>query len=471
MTLRSRWLSPILVGLALRLICVWGYSGVGGDTRVYEELARNWSTYGVLGLRAGSLWVPADIRAPGYPAFLIAAHRLFGPSALAVKLPQVAIDLLTCILTAKLASRLVPEAQRDRVAVIAAWLAALCPFTAVYTAYVLTETWAIFLTVLAIFPLVKALSGDEFSVIRVGGLSLTLPNWLLGGFATGLGALFRPDASLVLPAALLLTLFLGERRSNPARILKAVGWMVAAWLLLLMPWVARNWISLGRFQLFSVRYDAPPGEYVPRGFYAWAMTWLARPSDLPRTVWKVMGKEGDVSMQDLPPTAFDSPQEQERVATLLARSDRGRSITPIVDTEFGGLAGSRASRHPLRTYLSLPLERAASMWFAPRFTLQGRGRPVRVGLWLLGFVYVTLAVVGVWRGLSARAGPATAGVWLLATVVIVRTLVFAQFAWPEPRYMVECLPAVMALGAVACHDGWWLFGKRREGSGPSFAVR
>ena len=58
-------------------------------------------------------------------------------------------------------------------------------------------------------------------------------------------------------------------------------------------------------------------------------------------------------------------------------------------------------------------------------------------------MYIVLALIGVW---VARRSPATA---LLVTFIVVRTAYFAAFAdeAPEPRYVLECFPAVIALGA------------------------
>ncbi len=52
---------------------------------------------------------------------------------------QAVLDLATCFVIALIAARLAPEASRRRVAIAALWLAALCPFTANYSAVVLTE--------------------------------------------------------------------------------------------------------------------------------------------------------------------------------------------------------------------------------------------------------------------------------------------------------------------------------------------
>jgi hypothetical protein len=58
-------------------------------------------------------------------------------------------------------------------------------------------------------------------------------------------------------------------------------------------------------------------------------------------------------------------------------------------------------------------------------------------------IYIALALAGAW---IARRRPGWA---LLIAFILVRTIYFAAFAdeAPEPRYVLECFPAVLALGA------------------------
>src|ERR1700683_2274206 len=59
---------------------------------------------------------------------------------------QALLDLATCVVVALLAARLAPVSRRAMVGTAALWMAALCPFTADYTAVVLTEALATFFT-------------------------------------------------------------------------------------------------------------------------------------------------------------------------------------------------------------------------------------------------------------------------------------------------------------------------------------
>ena len=91
-------------------------------------------------------------------------------------------------------------AARRRVGIAALWLAALCPFTANYTAVVLTETLTIFLTALAILVLLGA---DRWPDARLHPLRerARISPWFLGGLIAGFGTLVRPETPLLALAA------------------------------------------------------------------------------------------------------------------------------------------------------------------------------------------------------------------------------------------------------------------------------
>ncbi len=66
-----------------------------------------------------------------------------------VMVAQAFVDLATCVMAALIAARLAPVSRRAIVGTVALWMAALCPFTANYSAVVLTETLATFFTTAA----------------------------------------------------------------------------------------------------------------------------------------------------------------------------------------------------------------------------------------------------------------------------------------------------------------------------------
>src|ERR1700748_3834015 len=117
------FVAALLCGLALRLYFITHFPFYSGDTKFYEELARNWLDHGVYGLFVNGQLMPVDQRMPPYPAVLAAIYATLGRHRIAVMLAQVAIDLVTCVLAALIAGRIAPAAKKSLAATIALWLA------------------------------------------------------------------------------------------------------------------------------------------------------------------------------------------------------------------------------------------------------------------------------------------------------------------------------------------------------------
>src|SRR5580698_3827484 len=190
-------------GLALRLYLVLKFPVTDtGDAPFYIELAWNWLKNGVYGFPVNGQLTPVDMRVPGYPAFLASVFAVAGQSTRAAMLAQVVADLATCFVIAMIAARLAPESCRRRVAIAGLWLAMLCPFTANYTAVVLTETLVIFLTALGILLLLQTSLGDgaDLATAEPGARGFGARTWLLAGLVVGFGTLVRPETPLLLIA-------------------------------------------------------------------------------------------------------------------------------------------------------------------------------------------------------------------------------------------------------------------------------
>ncbi len=209
-----------------------------------------------------------------------------------------------------------------------------------------------------------------------------------------------------------------------------------------------------------------PSDFTP----ARTGTWLERYRDVYSTIWAV--GEDPIAIDDLPPTAFDSPQEKERIAALLNQYNTSDTldISPEMDHDFAEVARERTTRHPLRTHLQVPFERALTIWFTPRTELlpiDGKIWPLRdqwqdshadvlttAGFAALGYLYVALAMCGVVvalragrtsEGIGMDDGPNYWGIALLLIYFFIRTMFLTTVEAPEPRYVVSCYPAVMAL--------------------------
>jgi hypothetical protein len=461
---------PLVTGAALRLLFVLKFPAGAGDTIIYDQLATNWLKHAKYAMDIAGQPVSVDIRMPGYPAFLAIVYALAGHTGeaarRAVLLTQALVDLSTCVLIGALAALLAllcsEKAHTRRAFLIGLWLAAVCPFTANYCAVPLTEVWAIFLTALASLFLVAVIASAA-GVSALGRWSVTGRNyWLaaaLAGFAVGLGTLFRPEAPLLLVTAFLVVALVLLRRREFKRLVLTLSLMGLAAALPLVPWTIRNARTLHEFQPLTPRDATLPGELDPKGFMAWERTWLYRVRDCYLVSWKLNDEE--IHISDIPSTAFDTPEERDRVSEVLEKYNEDLTLTLEEDTVFAQLARERTARYPLRTYLTIPFRRAVRIWFTPRIELvpvSGNVFPLRymhqedavdqrvtILLFLLNILYVALALWGAFR---LRCSPAARAVLsLLLLYILLRTAFLTTLETPEPRYVLVCFPALIALAA------------------------
>jgi len=465
--------AALIAGVCLRLFFVLKYPANSGDTVLYEQIAANWLQHHVYAMNVRDVVTAVDMRMPGYPAFLALIYALTGrigeAARLWVMLAQAVVDLLTCLLTAGLAGLLVlianDRARPRRVFRAALWLAGLCPFTANYVAVPLTEVFATFFTAAALLPLCLLATRAQ-----TGGWRLAERHWILGNdywylaiwsaLLVGVCTLFRPEAPLLLMAAWLVLGTILIRQHESLRWLKTMVFMAALGAVPLVPWTIRNAVTLHEFQPLAPKNSNLPGELVPYGFMSWERTWLYRFRDVYVVPWKLNDEVIDVN--EIPPRAFDTSAEKERVAMILEQYNEDLTLTPEEDAAFAELARERAARRPLRTYLWLPAARALTLWFTPRIELlpfSGTVFPlvrsweddpidqsVTAGFSLLNIGYIGLALWGAVR-LWRRAPAARGAIALLAAFILLRTAFLTTLETPEPRYVLLCYPALLALAA------------------------
>ncbi|HSQ24874.1 MAG TPA: hypothetical protein VLN44_10695, partial [Pyrinomonadaceae bacterium] len=100
-----------------------------------------------------------------------------------------------------------------------------------------------------------------------------------------------------------------------ARILLCGAILSFSFALILAPWTIRNWRVFRLFQPVSPAHGEMPGEFVPRGYELWVRSWLDDESYIAPFLWSLDSEPIDID--DVPPHAFDSADEKNRVAALL----------------------------------------------------------------------------------------------------------------------------------------------------------
>ena len=466
----SHPLTALITGFLFRLFFLLRLPSSAGDTALYETLAQNWLQQSVYGLPIGGLLTPVDIRMPGYPAYLAVMYAFTNLSGEAarfwVMLGQVVVDLASCVVIAELAARCSGRQQNaGKVYLIALWLAAMCPFTANYTAVPLTETFTIFWTALALTTLVLMVNPEQAASgilkwRRFPRQAEFLKNAFLAGVCIGFATLFRPESPLLLVACLPVILWMMLFRGEFGRGLRAAVLVSLVSFLALLPWTIRNAMTLHEFQPLTPRYTTLPGERAPIGFMSWESTWLYRFREVFLVSWKM--NDDTIQIGDIPERAFDSPEERQHVAAILEQYNQNSNLTAEQDAQFAFIARARTARHPLRTYLWVPLQRVVTLWLTPRIEqlpISGSIFPladtwetdrldlsVTLSLFFVNLFYLVLAAWGtvlLWR----FAPEARGGVSMLVLFILARTAFLTTVETPEPRYVLVCFPAVIALAA------------------------
>jgi hypothetical protein len=494
-------------GLALRLWMLGKLFNVNGDMLIYGDLAKNLLLHGQYALTpSGGAIYSTLIRLPGYPLFLALCFKIFGmENYFAAACVQIALDLLGCLLLAGFVRRIVPR-RGQAAALITLWLAALCPFTASYTAAPLAETPTLFVLALAMWA--RARFRDD-------------PRWvnaLWFTFAVTGAALLRPDGTLA-AVAFAPALFVGLRTNGelgfrgfpPFRkrrermghgetcagletrttagletgatssgletgstssgletgATSIVRMAVVCVLLALAPfavWTARNWSVFHVIEPLAPRLATDPGESTDPGWQRWVKSWCLDFISTYEIYWNVPGDKLDVS--ELPNRAFDTPAEYAETAALAEDyNSHGMQITPGIDAGFERLAEERIAAHPWRYYVWLPLGRVADMWLRPRID----NLPIDLDWWVykhhdsetefswayagLNALYLLLAIVG----LCMR--PRFWGA--LLAYLLLRSMLLGTVEAPETRYTLECFPMMFVLGGVAL-SRWMDSGLRRK---------
>src|SRR5690242_18293787 len=196
----------LLIALAFRIsVAHWLPNDTPDDGRVYAQMARNVLEQHVYSHDPEAPFSPSLIRLPGYPLFLASVYSVFGhQNNGAVRIVQALIDTATCGLIALLAFCWQPDEKKKRISALAALaLAAVCPFTTIYTATILTEVLTNFLLVALLLASTFGLRGTsttEDTEKNPQGLKSNLAWWTLAGLIGGVAVMMRPDAGLFLAA-------------------------------------------------------------------------------------------------------------------------------------------------------------------------------------------------------------------------------------------------------------------------------
>ena len=385
---REFWIIVILILLAaaFRITVAHRWPNDGPDDgRTYAQIARDVLEQHVYSHETEAPYDPSLIRLPGYPLFLASIYSVFGHTNNgAVRIVQALIDTATCALVALLAFYWQPDEKRKRATAISALaLAAVCPFTTIYAATILTEVPTTFLVMAMCLAATLAFRNGfttEDTEEDRKGLKRALLWWLVAGLCGGLAVLFRPDSGLF-AAAIGITLVITspiwsavasaarhrfgssveapETAQDPkrrrhfvlpahskyfSRVLIAGTLFSFAFVLVLVPWTIRNARVFHLFQPLAPSHGEMPGEFVPRGYNQWVRSWLDDESYVGPFLWSLDTEPIDIN--DVPASSFDSADEKTRVAALLDKYNHPPGANNPAQSQASPAPAPQASSTP-----------------------------------------------------------------------------------------------------------------------------
>jgi len=421
-----------------------------GDALIYGNFAKNVLLHGQFAITDGSGVIHSSlIRLPGYPLFLAACFRVFGVDHYnAVAYLQIALELGACVLLADFVRRI----STPRAGLNALWLATMCPFTAVYASAPLTESLTFDVICLALWSLQRTLVVWEVAQNQLARRDR--PAWpflALFTVAISVAAMLRPDGAL-LACALWPALTFSRNREIP--LARAVRSAILCGVVSILPfavWAGRNWHTFHVFEPLAPRYANDPGEDPHLGWQHWVKTWCLDFACTEEVYWNV--PDSPLDFNDLPARAFDSPEQRQQTAALVADYNKNQDLTPDLDARFESLARQRAAEHPLRNAILLPMGRLADMTFRPRvenLTIDlhwweyHHHRAETRFSWVYAGVNVLFLLLGI-IGFFYRPR-----LWsYMAAYLVLRSFLLLTIEAPETRYTLEFFPILFATGGIA----------------------
>lgn len=221
--------------------------GLNSFPDLYDRVARNLAEGH--GYRFSSDTAPSTMREPGYPLFLSLLFRAFGYGLAPAQGANLLLSLLVAWGLLAILSRL---SKRPFVLIVGALLFLFHPATVIVESRGGFELLFMALLVWFMVAFLRAAEHGRFV------------SYLAAGAVLG-GAVLVKSTPILFPAALLVYLLIIERRaSTPFRSLRNALVLAAAMILVLSPWIIRNYHVSGKFvptaSLLGV--SAHSGQYI-----------------------------------------------------------------------------------------------------------------------------------------------------------------------------------------------------------------
>ncbi|MCM8822292.1 MAG: glycosyltransferase family 39 protein [Candidatus Omnitrophica bacterium] len=168
-------------------------------------------------------------RPPLYPLFIAMLVKA-GAGITGIRIVQSIISALCCVVIFFLSRKIFNE----KLAIMASLISSVYPFFIFYSGFLLTETLFIILVLLSVYAFVKLIEPE-----------VSFYYGIFAGAMSGIAGLCRPTMELFFPFFLLFVLC---SKSELLRTrLKKVFFAFTGFVLILTPWIIRNYIVIGKF--------------------------------------------------------------------------------------------------------------------------------------------------------------------------------------------------------------------------------
>ena len=223
-----------IMAIAFGIRILWAFSAPPQRFDEYAEIAENLSNNHGYAWTIGGKLVPTDIRAPIYPLLLSACYRV-GHSFEPAILLQIALSTASCYLAFVLGASLFSS----EAGLICSALSALDFFQIIMTRFLMTETLFIFLILSGQILLLRVLRSDT-SKLRLG--------FCISYSAIMSAAILTRPETLAYFSLLLVYLVYALRRESRICLIR-VSLVLCVTVCLVIPWMIRNYIVLGDFEV------------------------------------------------------------------------------------------------------------------------------------------------------------------------------------------------------------------------------
>lgn len=177
--------------------------------------------------------IPTAFVFPVYPIFLSFIYRIFGHNLTYVRVIQSLISSLVCILIYLIAKT---TFECEDISRLSAIISIIYPSLIIYSEKILNDSVGTFFILGCIYLLISA-----FKLKKIN-------HWFLAGMVMGICILLRAEYALFIPLIFILLWKINFKEFLPKFL-----FFVLAVILIVFPWVIRNYIVFNEFPLISTR--------------------------------------------------------------------------------------------------------------------------------------------------------------------------------------------------------------------------